>query len=297
MKPPKTSANEPLVSIGVCTHSRPEGLRETLTCLTRQTYKNLQIIVSQDLHPSLDMTDIVSSFRDGRITFYRQAQQLFMNGNFAFVLEKALGDFFMWAADDDLWAEDFVDECLKYFSEPSVMMVAPSGEFIDGDQIKHEWPRNPGFALPAGPGNFIKFLSASFTENVGFYGLYRTSTLKAVGLRNAFGSDQHLLGALLLQGAIVQTERSVFKYRTNGSSGDMRRYLRALGLTRWWQAHFLVSRFLLDYQRIVWGAKIPLCQKPQLAWQTLIALLRVGVVRYAIKRELTTFIKAVIRRD
>ena len=36
--------NQPLVSVGIPTYNRPEGLRQTLDCITFQTYKNLEII-------------------------------------------------------------------------------------------------------------------------------------------------------------------------------------------------------------------------------------------------------------
>ena len=39
---------QPLVSVGIPTYNRPEGLRRTLECITKQTYKNLEIIVSNN---------------------------------------------------------------------------------------------------------------------------------------------------------------------------------------------------------------------------------------------------------
>jgi Glycosyltransferases involved in cell wall biogenesis len=42
---------KPLVSIGVPTFNRPEGLRRTLECLTRQTYPTFEIIISDNATP------------------------------------------------------------------------------------------------------------------------------------------------------------------------------------------------------------------------------------------------------
>ncbi len=43
-----------LVSILIPTYNRPEGLRRALKCITGQTYKNLEIIVSDDGYPFED---------------------------------------------------------------------------------------------------------------------------------------------------------------------------------------------------------------------------------------------------
>ena len=38
----------PMVTVGIPTFNRPEGLERTLACITKQTYTNLEIIVSDN---------------------------------------------------------------------------------------------------------------------------------------------------------------------------------------------------------------------------------------------------------
>src|SRR6185369_14932342 len=52
----------PLVSVGVPTYSRPEGLRRALRALTEQTYENLEIIVSDNASPGTETSDVVGEF-------------------------------------------------------------------------------------------------------------------------------------------------------------------------------------------------------------------------------------------
>lgn len=52
----------PLVSVGIPTYNRPEGLRQTLECITRQTYKNLEIIVSDNCSLESETEAIVREF-------------------------------------------------------------------------------------------------------------------------------------------------------------------------------------------------------------------------------------------
>ncbi|MBU4370171.1 glycosyltransferase [Patescibacteria group bacterium] len=44
--------NQQLVSVGIPTYNRPESLRRTLECITSQTYKNLEIIISDNCSPN-----------------------------------------------------------------------------------------------------------------------------------------------------------------------------------------------------------------------------------------------------
>src|SRR4030066_1585407 len=95
------NSNTPLISVGIATYNRPEGLRRTLECITRQTYQNLEIIISDNCSPSTDTERVVQEFQqnDGRIRFFKQKKNYGSFFNFRFVLEKANGEFFMWAAD------------------------------------------------------------------------------------------------------------------------------------------------------------------------------------------------------
>ncbi|MBN1168115.1 MAG: glycosyltransferase family 2 protein [Methanospirillaceae archaeon] len=100
----------PLVSVGIPTYNRPEGLRRTLNCITGQTYKNLEIIVSDNCSLGPETERVVREFmgRDSRIQFFQQNENMGVAFNFQFVLEKATGEYFMWAADDDEWLPEFI---------------------------------------------------------------------------------------------------------------------------------------------------------------------------------------------
>ena len=118
---------QPLVSIGIPTFNRPEGLRRTLECITSQSYKHLEIIVSDNCSPSENPSDVARAFAagDSRITFFRQPSLTTAGENFRFVLKKATGEYFMWAADDDEWSHTFIESCVKGLSNAAVITVMP----------------------------------------------------------------------------------------------------------------------------------------------------------------------------
>lgn len=108
----------PLVSVGIPTYNQPEGLRQTLKCITGQTYKNLEIIVSDDCSSGPETESVVHEFmaKDNRIQYYRQETNINAAFNCQFVLEKATGEYFMWAEDDDIISQDLIESCLYEFS-------------------------------------------------------------------------------------------------------------------------------------------------------------------------------------
>nr|WP_245926565.1 glycosyltransferase family 2 protein [Methanospirillum lacunae] len=132
----------PLVSIGIPTYNRPEGLRRTLECITEQTYKNLEIIVSDNCSRTQETEEIVREFmaRDNRIQYFRQKENYGMAFNFKFVLEKSSGDYFMLASDDDLWDNSFIEKCLSpLINQNSCSMAFSNFNTIDSyDQVIYD---------------------------------------------------------------------------------------------------------------------------------------------------------------
>lgn len=109
-----TRTDGPLVSIGIPSYNRPEGLRKALECFTKQTYGNLEIIVSDNCS-SDDPTELVESLarKDPRVKYYRQPRNLGMKSNGDFLFQKATGKYFILGSDDDWWNPDFVSELVK----------------------------------------------------------------------------------------------------------------------------------------------------------------------------------------
>ncbi|MCA6544957.1 MAG: glycosyltransferase, partial [Pseudanabaena sp. M074S1SP2A07QC] len=94
---------KPLVSVGIPTYNRPNGLKRTLECITQQTYRNIEIIVSDNcsIDPNVEMVVKEFQSKDDRICYFRQLENKGAGANFLFVLKQSVGKYFMWAADDD----------------------------------------------------------------------------------------------------------------------------------------------------------------------------------------------------
>lgn len=126
MKESKGKQGLPLISIGIRTYNRPKDLRRTLTEITSQTYQNLDIIVSDNASPGSETEDVVREFmrKDQRIRYFKQLSNLGINLNFQFVFEKALGEYFVWSADDDWHSPEFIEYLLAAITTDDTAVMA-----------------------------------------------------------------------------------------------------------------------------------------------------------------------------
>lgn len=127
-----TTSSQPLVSIGLPTYSRAPLLRRALEALRLQTYKNLEIIVSDNC--STDNTaEIVreAQEKDPRIIYLRHESNVGAFSNYKFVVEKASGDYFLFHADDHWLASNCVEALVNSLLQHDTHMIAvPSIIFI-----------------------------------------------------------------------------------------------------------------------------------------------------------------------
>ena len=109
--PVSITSKPPLVSIGLPTYNRPELLRHALQSLTTQSFTNLEILVSDDCSPGEQTRKVVQEFMeyDPRIHYYRQEKNVGQPLHNQVVFQKATGDYFFWASEDDKWHETFVE--------------------------------------------------------------------------------------------------------------------------------------------------------------------------------------------
>ncbi|MBA4389463.1 MAG: hypothetical protein C0399_00795 [Syntrophus sp. (in: bacteria)] len=120
-----------LVSVGIPTYNRPDGLRRTLEYITKQTYTNLEIIISDNASVTPETKLVVNEFltSDSRIKYFRQEENIGAFHNFKFLFDKATGDYFMWAADDDEWRPEFIESCVELFDNDT-SLVCPQMELV-----------------------------------------------------------------------------------------------------------------------------------------------------------------------
>jgi len=118
---------EPLVTIGVPTYNSRRYIKDCLESILRQTYTNLEIIVSDN--GSTDDTErIVRSYKDPRIIFNKNSENLFCYGNYNVIIKLAKGDFLAIYHSDDVYdpfiVQKEVEFLQKHSSVPAVFTQA-----------------------------------------------------------------------------------------------------------------------------------------------------------------------------
>lgn len=109
----------PLVSVGIPCYNRPEGLRRTLECITGQTYKSLEIIVSDNCSPDPEVERVGREFaeKDPRVRYFCHDKNNGMSYNLWYTVKESTGHYFMWACDDDIFDKKFIKMCLDKIGE------------------------------------------------------------------------------------------------------------------------------------------------------------------------------------
>lgn len=93
--------DSPKITIAIPTYDRPSFLRQSVASATGQTYKNIEIIVSDNCSPGGIPLD-VENICDDRLRLIRQPRNIGQSGNWDFCVEAATGDFFLMLSDDDI---------------------------------------------------------------------------------------------------------------------------------------------------------------------------------------------------
>lgn len=107
------STHHSRVSVGIPVFNGENYLEEALQSILAQSYQDFELIISDNA--STDRTEeICKSYaaQDERIRYYRSAENLGAAKNFNHVFELSRGEYFKWAAHDDLIAPDFLLKCV-----------------------------------------------------------------------------------------------------------------------------------------------------------------------------------------
>src|SRR3989338_4593898 len=117
---------EILVSIGLPVFNGGEYLKVAVDALSDFIYSNFELIISDNA--STDSTsEICKQYlkADKRVRYYRQSMNIGGIDNFNYVLEKAQGEYFMWAAHDDRWHKDFIKHLLYSIIATGAVLAVP----------------------------------------------------------------------------------------------------------------------------------------------------------------------------
>jgi len=229
-----------MVTIGVPCFNGENYLQVALDSLRAQDYDNLEILVADNASTdaSADIAAAAAA-QDDRVRVLSAPENLGAAWNYNRLVAEAGGEYFKWAAHDDVCAPTFISECVAVLdAKPNVVVAHPQALIIDseGEVIKtYDEDMNLEF------GGDIRRASAMLWR-VGMchavFGVMRTEVLRKTPLIQPFdSSDVALLAELALRGEIAQTPGRLFhrrrhdedSRRANASSAEVAKWFAPSG--------------------------------------------------------------------
>jgi glycosyltransferase involved in cell wall biosynthesis len=142
----------PLVSICIPTYNRADMVKTAIKSALAQTYPHIEILVVDNA--STDNTpEIIQTFADPRLSFFRNEENLGIFGNFNRCIELARGDIIHILHSDDYIDPTFTETCVHFFEiHPEVSLTFTSARFITGEnnQGTYSFSEDRIFIAPEG---------------------------------------------------------------------------------------------------------------------------------------------------
>jgi len=206
------------VTIGIPTFNRSNLLSQAINSALRQSYQNIEVIVSDN--GSTDNTsEIISSCCDTRLLTLSNRENLGMVYNWNSCLNNASGKFFLMLSDDDVLEEFAIESLLSCFVDDSILVSYGAVSFINenGPLINHDTLLAPH--IESGKefiSNVLKGKRVAYPSAT----LFRTLEAKRAGGYPDIGTstDFALHAILVKDGKISFNAKPVVQYRVHKES-------------------------------------------------------------------------------
>lgn len=243
--------SQPTVSVGMFVYNGDSCIRDAIESILNQTFKEFELIISDNA--STDKTEEICreyANIDHRIRYIRQPKNFGAAANMLFVLDQAIGEYYMWAAHDDVKSEDFLECNLKFLQENSdyVASISPV-RFKDGlpDPVRMG---DKALDQKTSEGRFLACLD-TWRGCGRFYSLMRRKALvdsKIIRHESYLGSDIAFILELAVKGKFNRIDQGYVALGRDGvsGSGNIYRTYRS-SLLNW---IFPLSEFGLEIWRL-----------------------------------------------
>lgn len=251
------------VTVCIPTYNRAELLREAIQSVLAQTYLDWELLVSDNA--STDHTaEVVAAFKDARIHYYRQPENIGMMPNFRSAIEKVSTEWVALLPDDDQFLPEHLEVALAALSAypQAAYYACPATYFGELDTGALRPHAVTDLTTP--------LLYFAPTRAVEFLGLDNPGPLHIVARRRAFHPqifwgkgdfppfDMLILTQLMVQGGFVFGNRSTTRFRmhrqsTSVGANSRRRFIRYNCMVWFcirWLAQFLLAQGLSTVQAI-----------------------------------------------
>jgi glycosyltransferase involved in cell wall biosynthesis len=215
--------HKPRVNIGMPVFNGEKYLEEALDSILSQTFQDFELIISDNA--STDSTEQICrkyAAKDSRVRYYRNKQNLGGPKNYNRVFELSSGEYFKWAAYDDVLAPEYLRKCVNVLDRnPSIVGCHCKTGRIDqyGNFLGYY---NEGLLKRIGspkPHERFRDLISLYYTTTPFHGVYRASFFARSQRHGDYvGADRNLVAELSLMGRIYEIPECLFFWREHPNS-------------------------------------------------------------------------------
>jgi glycosyltransferase involved in cell wall biosynthesis len=196
----------PRLTVGLPVYNGASFVAESLEALLGQSFTDFELIISDNA--STDATgDICREYekQDERVSYYRQPSNVGLAPNHNFVVGKARGKLFKWAAGDDLYGRDLLKLCVEAMeADPDVVLAHSYTAMIDSSGAVTAALSYPlATSSRSAPERFRSLLFDSGGDDDG--GIMRTEVLRRTAMKESYHhADRTIIAELALHGPFYQ---------------------------------------------------------------------------------------------
>lgn len=202
----------PKVSIGMPVYNGERYIRQALDSVLNQTFADFELIICDNA--STDATrEICLEYaeKDSRIRYHRNEKNIGAGPNFNLAVTFARGEYFKWAAHDDICHETFIESCVNELeNDQEAVLAHPVACIIDEES--NPIMRNPEDPRVGSDDPVVRFKDLTIGHRCfQVFGLMRLADLKATPMIGLFArGDALLLCWLALRGKFVRIDKELF---------------------------------------------------------------------------------------
>ena len=263
----------PRVSIGLPVFNGDRYVREAIESILNQSFGDWELIISDNA--STDKTEFLCremATHDARIRYFKNEFNVGAAKNYNRVFELSRGEYFKWAAHDDVCAPDFIENCVAVL-DASADVVLCFSTIVDIDasgKRLHEWDSIPTADLPTPHERFRNLILPGRCHAI--FGLMRADTLRRTPLIGSYADcDRVLLSELGLHGRIRTIREPLFFRRRHGES-SIQKFPQRRDRTQWFDPSARPTKFpywkqFVEYLAVIRRSRLSYSQRMRCRWE------------------------------
>ncbi|ESQ89440.1 glycosyltransferase family 2 protein [Asticcacaulis benevestitus] len=198
----------PRLTIGLIIYNGATSARTCIDSLLSQSFTDFELLIFDN--GSTDGTSEICeeyASRDSRVRHVRHPETVPQSVNFRGVLMAAQTQYFMWAADDDVWGPKFAELCISELDRhPNAVACCTKVIFRYPDGS--ERPARGTFPIRGNADHRVSTYLTNPRDSARLYGVYRTAALQASypeGI-SMFAYDWLVVALSMLQGDHLEVD-------------------------------------------------------------------------------------------